>query len=187
MNLFDFQDEHVVISAEALALEPFAKVWKSNKNKNKASKELAYIYFMASKSNELTFWQIDDEEERSKQVIEFIFGEKSGYKPTANVLAALEFYRKHIIPYSAGLLEDALIGAQKARDYITAVDWNKVDKNNKFVYDPNKVRDLFLKLPEFDDVIKTLRRKVREEESESGDKKRGQHTIGMYETGDDDI
>jgi hypothetical protein len=187
MNLLDYKDDKMVIAPEALSLKPFEKVWKSNKDKSKSVKELAYVYFMVNKSNEFNFWQEDDEGKRSKEVITFIFGNNSKYKPTIAVLEAIKFYKEKVNPYSAGLLEDALTGADKARQYIKNVDWELTDDKGKFIYDPNKLRDLFLKLPEFDNVIQKLRNKVKQDEQEDGDKKRGSHKVGIYEGGEDDI
>src|SRR6056297_292919 len=188
MNLLDYDENgKLIIAPEALVLEPFSKVWKSNKDKSKSVKELTYIFLMASKSNEFNFWQLANEQERSDEVIKFVFGEKSKYKPTALVLDALKFYKEKINPYSAGLLQSAITGAEKAKEYIEATDWDLKDKSGKFVYDVNKVRDLFLKLPEFDDAIQKLRQKVKQEEQEGDGKKRGSHKIGMYEGGEDDV
>jgi len=189
MNLFDFNIEsgNLTIAPEALTLIPFKKVWESNKDKKKSIKELAYVYYMASKSNELVFWQIEDEGVRSEEVITFVFGENSKYKPSVHVIEALDFYKEKVNPYSAGLLESALKGAFTAKQYIEQADWALKDNSGKFVYDVNKLRDLFLKLPDFDDVIQTLRKKIRQEEQEDGNKKRGQRSIGMYEGGVDDV
>jgi len=187
MNLLDYNDTGIVISPEALVLEPFNKLWKSNKDKTKSVKEIAYVYFMVSKSNEFNFWQIANEVERSKEVILHVFGSKSKYSPSIYTIDALKFYKEKTVPYSSGLLGDAIIATDKARQYLRDVDWNLKDKSEKFIYDINKVKELILRLPDLDDAIQKLRTRIKQEEQSNGDAKRGKHKIGMYEGGENDI
>jgi len=180
MNLLDYVDDDIKISPELLVLLPFKKLWESNKSKSKAAKEIAYIYFMVNKTNELGFWQEADATVRHKEIKTFIFGKDSKWTASKEVIEAKHFYRNQITPFATGLLEDAIKAANSIREYLRDVDWNLKDKSDKFTYDVNKVKELLLKLPDIDKAITELRNRVKQEESNDADK-RGNKKIGMYE------
>lgn len=185
MNLLIYKDGEVQISPEAMVLLPFKKLYEKNKVRTEAAKEMAYIYFMEDKSNEIGFWQIPDDKERSKEVIKHVFGKDSKWKPDKFVIEAQEFYKEQLTPYAARLLNNVLGALQKTQDYLAAIDWELKDKSEKFVYDINKVRDLIIKVPELEETVQKLRLRIKQEEQEEGDNKRGQHKVGMYEGEED--
>lgn len=68
MNLLQIQDGELVISPEALMIKQFKRIWDSDrtKSKEKALKELAFVYFFADpRSN---FQTIQDKKDREHEV-----------------------------------------------------------------------------------------------------------------------
>jgi len=181
MNLLTHQDGKIEVTPEALMLLPFKTIYDKNKVKGIAAKEIAYIYFMEDKSNEIGFWKIPDEKERSFEIIKYIFGQKSKWTPSAYVLDAQRFYREQLTPYASRLLNNVLGAIQKTQDYLNSIDWELKDKGEKFVYDVNKVRDLIIKMPELEETVQRLKLRIKQEEQAEGDIKRGQHNVGIYE------
>lgn len=187
MNLLLYKDGKVEISPEAMMLLPFKTLYDKNKVKADAVKEMAYIYFMEDKSNEIGFWKIPDEKERSREVIHHIFGQTSKWKPSAYVLAAQQFYKEQLTPYASRLLESVLGAIKKTQDYLDNIDWDLKDKSEKHVYDVNKVRDLVIKMPDLEETVQRLKLRIKQEEQAEGDGKRGQHKVGIYEGEEDPI
>jgi hypothetical protein len=181
MNLLTYQNDLIQISPEARMLLPFKNIYDKNKVKATATKEIAYIYFMEDKSNEIGFWKISDEKERSKEVIKHVFGEKSKWKPSAYVLEAQNFYRESLTPFASKMLNTSVQAIEKILEFLDGVDWDLKKDKGDFVYDINKVRDAINKLPELEETVQKLRIRIKQEEQAESDDKRGSHKIGMYE------
>lgn len=184
MNLLDYnpETESITVSPEAYILGPIKDLWESRKDKNIAAKELGYIFFMVNKTNELRFWQKTDEEERSKEVIKYIFGKSSKWTPDVKVIKAKEFYEKETKTFAEDYLDAVMHGATKTMEYLYGVDWDMKDKSGKFIYDINKIKSSLTEAPDIIEAVDKVRNKVFEQQQSKNDK-RGQHNVGMFENG----
>lgn len=132
MKLFKFDAYRVVISEEAMVLKPFGDIWDADKTKEKtkALQELGYVYFMCDPRSD--YMIISDEAERSRSIIDGE-GMPKGWKPSAKVKAAMEFY-KSFKPASALLLEGISAAINKQMEYLKSFDLDKTDANGKPIY-----------------------------------------------------
>lgn len=132
MNLFKFDSYRVAFSEEALLLKPFRALWEADKTEGKAlaSQELGYVYFMCDPRSD--YMGVASEEERSRAVIEGE-GLPKGWRPSAKVKAAMEFYRG-FKPASAIMLEGIREAVGRQMEYLKNFDLEKTDAAGKPVY-----------------------------------------------------
>ena len=178
MKLFRYEGYKLHISEEAFVLKPFKELWNrdKSKNKDKASQELGYIYFMCDPRSDYQY--IVDEEDRAKAIKEGE-GIDSKWKPDNKVIMAMEFY-KTFKPVSALLLEDTRVAVDKLRQLLRNIDLTEVDDKGKPIYTLNTVTATIKQIPslvkDLDEAEKAIAKEIME-----SDKVRGAQEKSMYE------
>ena len=114
MKLFKYEGYEVRVAAEALVLKPFKRLWDRDKSKTKekATMELAFLYFFCDPRSDYQY--LTDDEIRMDAVLEGIGFDKE-WKPDTAVNAAIEFY-KTFDTHAAMLLRVAQEGVEKVRE-----------------------------------------------------------------------
>ena len=137
MKLFCMTNGNVAPAEELLLLKPFGKIWKRDRSasKEKALKELAYIYFMYDPKSE--FKVHNDMDERSKLVCQAV-GLKTGWKPDKDVESAIELFNS-FKSQSALILEDITHSINNLRTFLRTVDLSKLDQKGKPVHNPSAI------------------------------------------------
>lgn len=183
MQLLDLKENgEITINPYALTFKPFENIWKRNKDKKKAVKELSYIFLMENKTNEFTFWHIDDRVERSREIIKHLFGKEDAWAPDKKTQDAIDFYRDNTQSFAEKYLEDAIIGANKSREFFTIIDWNeRNEKTGAHIYDIKKLNDHLEKSVAVIDNIERLQEKVKEAEKKESSSRRAGRNKGTYE------
>jgi len=182
MRLLDIDDKgNIKMDPVAYTFEPLKKVWDKNKDKKKSAKELAYVFLMVNKTNEMNFWHEDDPQIRSDEIIKFLFGEKSKWKPDEKVEQALNFYKEKTESFAERYFEDVVVGANRAREYFREVNWEERDRTGKHIFDINKLKQLISSSGEMLENIKKLQREIEKEEQESSSSRKAGKKKGMYE------
>lgn len=178
MKLFKCQGYNLTISEEAYMLEPFKKIWKRDKSKNKeqALAELAYIYFMEDTRSDYQVYI--DRKERSKQV-KLGEGLKESWEPDKAVQEAQQFYAS-FKSESALLLEDIRVAITKLREFIKTIDLSATDDKGKPIYTLNTYTATIKQIPELitslDEAERTIAKEVIGQ-----DKVRGSIEKAMFE------
>lgn len=171
MKLLDLVDGAVVIKPECLAIEPFEKVWLSDKTKSKkeASKILKYVWFFADYKSP---YHDKPEDERHKMLVADVLRDKS-FKVTKEVKACIAKYREvHTTP-AMKMVEAGNIFCKKLEDYFTSV-------NLEDVKSPKAIADMFVSMPKIVASQKEAEKKCFEEAA-SGTKVRGGAKLGKFE------
>lgn len=182
MRLLDVdKNGHIKMDPVAHTFGPLRAVWDKNKNKDKSAKELAYIFLMVNKTNEFSFWQEEDEEVRSHEIIKFLFGKTSTWKPDEKVQKALTFYKNETQSFTEKFFEDAMAGINKVREYFREVDWEEKDRSGKHIFDINKLKQLVGSSSGLLENINKLQREIEKEEQESSSLRKAGRKKGMYE------
>lgn len=179
MNLFKLEDYEVKIDPQAFVLAPFKKVWKKNKYKDVAMKELAYIWFMCDYTSD--FSDILDDDERHKEVSKAIFN-KEDYKPDKYVNIAMEFYKERSEGLATRLLESAKILIKKIDEFCRNVDLEERDEKNKPIFNINQINNLVKQLAESIESINKLEKIIKKDVSEKkmiGSKKKNIFEDGL--------
>jgi hypothetical protein len=164
MTCFVIEGTKVVPTAEALLIPEMAKVW-SQKDKDKALKELAYAVFSHDPRKENIYFGQGEEVLRN----DFL----DGKAPNRNVKKAQEAWKRHIENMSPTFvfLNSSLKGAHRMADYFNNVDFDERDDNGKPVYKPN---DLSIALTRVDSIVENINSlldKTRKEISDSSSNK----------------
>lgn len=154
MKLFKYEEYEVKVAPEALTLGPFKKLWSRDKTKEKekATNELAFLYFYCDPRSDYQY--ITDDDDRMEAVKEGIGLDKK-WKPDTLMQIAIDFY-KTFDTTAALLLRSANLGVQKVRDLLTTLE----PSDMKSLKDYLMVMKL---IPEVAAMIQEAEKKMNEE------------------------
>tara|TARA_R110000796_G_scaffold63909_2_gene147819 strand:- start:4202 stop:4702 length:501 start_codon:yes stop_codon:yes gene_type:complete len=161
----------------------FAAVRDSNKGKdNLIIKEMSFIWFFADIRSD--FQNVIDEEERTKEVIASI-SLPAKWKPSKEVLLAIEFYKEHSKTASSGLYEASMRAAQFIEGKLNdpAGLLGEVDAKGNNIYKITDITTLLKSVPQIMKNLAEARIQVIKE-IESKSKLKGGKEKSMFE---DDI
>ena len=113
MGLFSYKENKVVIEPDSLAIPVFREIWRRDKDRNKerAIKELSYIYFITDYKSPYNIYPDGKREDMIKS--DFIKEDK--WKPDDLIKSAITKYEEFQQTPSLRLLK----AARKAQDEIT--------------------------------------------------------------------
>lgn len=171
MKLFKFEDFKIVIEPEALLLEPFKKIHKRDKNRDKrmALLELGFIYFYCDPRSDYQY--IIDEEDRIEAIIEGE-GLPKDWLPDKVVIEAVNFYNSFKTS-AALLLEDTRIAVDKLRSLLRDIDLLQTDDKGKPVYTLNVITSTIKQVPSLIEDLNRAEKAISKDLLDSG-KMRGQ-------------
>lgn len=185
MQIFDIDNNKVILNASSLVIPEFKKLWDRDKTKgkHKATKEISYIVFLCEESSSNPYRAYKDFERESILRKDFM-GE--GWQPDEDILRAIDKYRDLKQTTNSRLLRSAKRAADKLAEYFDQVDFSLLGKDGKPVYSS---RDLSANLKEVAGIVKSLgilEDMVRKEQTESPNV-RGGGDIGFYEVPREDF
>jgi len=162
VRLFVYEGYEVKVSAEALALQPFKRLWDrdKSKDKSKAMQEFAYIYFFCDPRSDYQY--LVDDKARHEAVLHGE-GLPEKWKPDAEVKAAMEFY-KSFVPASALLLQDTRTLVDKLRAKLRELDFDDVD-----VKALNTLTSVVKQIPSLVKMLSEAERAVTDQMQEQGE------------------
>lgn len=182
MKLFKKDGYSLIISDEAYALKPFKVIWTRDKTRNKenATQELAYIFYMEDPRSDYQIY-IDREDRNTK--VKIGLGIDNKWKPDIKVKEAMEFYASFKTE-SALLLEDLKKGVTILRKgMITLEDIDSADPEKKPKMLEN-YSNTIIKMADLAAKIDEVEKKVAMDIVQS-DKVRGSQTKAMFEDEED--
>lgn len=153
-RLLAINGDDIEISPESLAIKEFKKLWNRDKSKNKekAKKELTFVYYY-------TDWQSPyriyfDEKEKKQNIILDLFDGKK-WETDDIIIEACKKYQQLSTTDSMLLLQDARAAIGKLREYFRDVNLTEKDeKTGKPIY---SAKDLMLNLKQVGSVIKGMK------------------------------
>ena len=115
MKLLEWVDYQVRVTPEALLVRPIRKLYNADRTQRKEQfmQQMSYLFFMVDPRS--TYMYIIDEEEREHQ-IKLQEGLPDDFKPSKDLLEAMEIYGKHVITSSTRLLEATRSAADALKD-----------------------------------------------------------------------
>jgi hypothetical protein len=170
MKIFELIANQPIITAEALLIPQFKKIWDMDKSKDKgqAIKELSYIYLTTDyKSIYASFPHDIKIDTVSKDLF------KTSYKPSKEVLEGIEKYEELQDSFNMQFLKSAKFAAEKNMQYFRSVDYEERDIKGNPVY---KIKEVQAALKDCGGVIDTLDKlmdKVAKEQKLSESRSRG--------------
>ncbi len=181
MELFVYNKGDIEVSPVLLSMPLFKKIYDrdKSKDKNKAHKEFAYIYFMCDYKSD--FNDILDLEIKEKEIINALFDGK--YQADDLVKEGMEFYKKRQETLSSHLLEGAKEAVNKINLFFREFDLNKLDDKGKPIYNVSQISTTLNNLSKTIEGLKNLEDIVRKER-ENATRARGGGELGMFEDPD---
>jgi hypothetical protein len=185
MQVFDIENNKVVLNANSLVIPEFRFLWDRDKSKekHKATKEISYIVFLCDESINNPYRAYKDFERENILIKDFM---GLNWVPDEAITKAVEKYKELKQSTNSRLLRSAKRAADKLAEYFDTVDFSLQDKSGKPVYSS---RDLSSNLKEVAGIVKSLtllEDMVRKEQMESSNV-RGGGDIGLYEVPRDDF
>lgn len=182
MNLFQIENNVVTFSPQALLIEPFKKIWDSDKSKskNKATLELAFLYYFSDDRSD--FMHVLDEDERAILIKDFLSMPASFKHNTKIMVRAIHTYQKLSETTSKKMLVSTRGLLAKIASYMDNINMDERDpRTNKPIHDLSKIAATVEKVPKLVKALNAVEKEVikeRELKSQSGNK-----TIAMFEEG----
>lgn len=182
MNIFQINSKtfQVEFAPQALLIKEFREIWDCDKSKDKfqATRELAYVYYMADDRSDYMY--IIDPDERHDQVVSDM--QLEGWSKPDYIDKAIEKYILLSETTSTKLLHSTRNVIQKISHFLNTIDPNERDsRTNKPVFDINKITASVEKVPKLVKALADVEREVIKEKSikaQSGNK-----DIGLFDDG----
>lgn len=168
----------IKLNPDILAIPAFGEIWDADKtkSKNKAMKEITYIYMMCDFNSPYYTYP---EYRRRTEVARDILGSEDA-KIEKRLLEGMQKYKDFQQTPSMYLLEKSKTAIYKMADYFDEVDFKEVDDTGRPVYIAKDVSANLEKLGKIIESFDKVEEKVKKEvKSES--RIRGGGTEGMYE------
>ena len=162
MGLFDYSSDYkVVLHPDSVIIPPFIEIWKRDKtkSKDKATKELSYVYFICDFKSPYSIYK---EEDRAAKVKEDFIKDKK-WNPDSLILEAIDKYNKFQETYTMKFLKSARKLTEKLQAYFEEVDFHEMDEKGNPKY---KATDAMRNLKDVGHVIESLNKveeKVKKE------------------------
>lgn len=173
-NLLELKNDVLTISPEALMIYEFKIIWNRDKTKTKerAKKELAYIYHTIDYQSIYRNFHIDM---REGKIILDIMGD-SKWKPDEKVQQAQIKYRELQTTLSMQILQDVEAGLSKLRTYFQNANFDEDD-------DGRAAKTFIANVKEMGNLVKGVKSLKEEVEKELTDamQLRGGSTINRRE------
>jgi hypothetical protein len=184
MKLFEMKNWQLVVSEEVWALQPFSKILKRDKSKDKvvATAEIAYVwYFSDIKSDYLLL----TEEERISELKKDIAGLPKNWEPDSVVKEAIDLYKSKSITVIQKLYQQSLKSASDIGNYLENTDVLLAERTERGipVTDISKITNAVQKVPKLMADLKSAYKEVVKEQEDTANKKKGSQSFNLFENG----
>ncbi len=180
MKLLEFKDYRLNISDEAFLVKPIRRLFNADRSVNKENffKQMSYLYFMIDPRSDYSY--IIDDDERAQAIIEQE-GLESKFKPSKELLEAMEIYRKLTTTSSTMLLQDTRIAVDKVRQFLRDVDLNATDDKGRPIYTVSSVTTAIKQIPQLAKDLMETEKLVTKEIEEQGRARGGNEKKKLFE------
>lgn len=184
MNLFELNANTGMPDFDPIVFEikEFRKIVSKDKTKNKtkAKTEIAFVWFYADYKSD--FSNEIDEDKKIREIIEILDLPKNWTKDK-DVDAAINRYKELTKTPSTILLEQTKKTITKLSIFLENIDFDKLDKNGKPIYDMKKVVETTTQIPKLIATLREIEERVREEQENIEKEIRGNKNLEVYEDG----
>lgn len=182
MKLLKYENFQVLPTEEAMLVKPIRDLYNKDKSKTKESfmQQISYMFHMIDPRS--SYYSIEDVDDKKAQIIEQE-GLPKDFKPSEQLLKAMDIYEKLIITPSAKALKSMLIHLDKIRDFIEKVDLFATDDKGRPIFSADRVAATVDKLPSITKKITEAQKMVEAEIIEVGRARGGNETKALFEDG----
>ena len=175
-SLFDLRDGHVVLNAESLAIPIFNKVWKRDRSKDKATKEISYIFFMCDFNSPYMAYP----NTKRREVVLNDFMKDKDWKEDKEIEEAMKKYLEFQETHTMRLMKAAKGAVDKLTSYFENIDFLEMGENGKPLYNAKDVAINLEKVGSIVESLDKLENKIKKE-IKTDSRVRGGGDIGLYE------
>jgi hypothetical protein len=167
MKLFKWENWKLHISEEAYLIAAFKAVIDRDKsaNKDRAMKELGFIYFFIDPRSDYSF--ITDLAERKASIL-LQQGMPTNWEPDAVVKQAMDTYKFLVQTSSSILLEETRSMIDKIKEYLSTLDLNSKDDKGKPLYPVSTIISAIKQIPQLAKDISEAEVAINKEIEEAG-------------------
>ena len=179
MNLFEFKENKVSVTPEALFIPEFAAVWDRDTSSRKeyALRELAYVYFLCDYNS---VYQAYPEDVREEKIRKDLSDGTRRIKLSMYCESAVKRYKELQNTPTMEFLESVKKAMDKMTGYFNSVDFKERDLKGVPIYKPEIVTRCAKEAGSIVDSIDKLKKKVKLEVYESN-LARGKASINHFE------
>ena len=177
-SLFDIKGGHIVLNAESLAIPIFNKIWKrdKSKSKDKATREISYIFFMCDFNSPYMAYPSN----KRREIILKDFMKDEKWKEDKDIEEAKIRYVEFQETHTMRLMKAARGASDKLANYFETIDFLKTDDNGKPLYNAKDVAINLEKVGNIVDSLDKLENRIKKE-IKTDSRVRGGGDIGLYE------
>jgi hypothetical protein len=179
MNLFEIVNNVVTFSPQALEIKAFKDIWiaDADKEKQMATKELSYVYYMSDERSDYMF--LLDEQERSEEIVKAL-DLPSGWVRSEYLLTAIHYYKHVSQTTSTMLLQSTRLVLQKISRFLDDIDVDERDqRTNKPIHDIGKITGSVEKIPKLIKALNDIEKEIVKEKELSAQS--GNKIIGLFD------
>lgn len=180
MKLVKVEDFQVIVEDELLLLQPFKKLYKKDRSRDKANfmSFLTVLYFTYDPRSDYSY--IVNEQERLKEVC--VSNGLEIPKFTQEEQDCIELYKKLTTTISQELLQSTKIAISKVRQFLETLDLTAVDDKGKPIYTINSVTTAIKQIPQLAKDVMEAEKAVAKEIEEQG-RARGNSEMSLFDKG----
>ena len=172
--MFILKDGNPIIEPKALFVPEFKRIWNRDKSKEKARavKELAYVYFMADYISEYNIYGVEKVVMVGREIMD-----DPKYEPDVIVQEAIVKYDAMQETYSMRYLKNVRETVDSLMEFYGELSFKKGDDANK--YNPKALTNALKDVESIVEKIEKWEKKVRGEDDDM--QIRGGGQVGMFE------
>jgi len=164
-HIFETDEQgNFIIAPQVLSIKEFATLHKKRKNKALVKAELSAIWFFIDMRS--PYMRVD-EDERWKCIQDDVLYMYPDWEPDQLINACIEKYREMSRTRSMDTLDAAWIAQKELDQFLSNVDLNERDNNNKPVFNAKQVMDMLNGVPKTVKSLQDTQRLVENEIAES--------------------
>jgi hypothetical protein len=184
MRLFKIENWEVKIEDAVWALEPFKAILKRDKTKGKekAFKEMAFIYFYTDTTSD--FMYITNDKEREEEVRKSV-GLPDKWEMDTVVKAAVDFYLEKSVTPIQELYKASIEAVHGVKNYLKRTDilLTERDDANRPITKPGDITRALKDVKIIMQDLKAAEKEVLKEKEDKEGRKKGSKEFGMFEDG----
>lgn len=177
-QLFDMKSGNIVLNPDSLVLPMFQKIWKTDKTKTKekATREISYIYFMCDFNSPYMVYP----EGKRREIVIKDFMKDEDWEESSDISIAMGRYSEFQETHTMRLMKAAKGACDKLALYFENVDFSEKGEKGKPLYNAKDVASNLEKVGRIVESLDKLENKIKRE-VKSDSRIRGGGEIGLYE------
>lgn len=181
MQLFQLKNYNVVFEPITMMIDEFKAIADKNKNDALTLKEMSFIWFFTDIRSD--FQNVIDEHERTIEIQKSI-SLPNDWKPSKEVLNAIDYYREYSKTPSSGLYHASMVAAQFIEKKLKNPEalLEEVDGKGNPIYKLDTITRIMKDVPDIMKKLHDARQQVIKE-LESNSQLKGNKSKAMFEDG----